>query len=337
MPDRPEPELWSTVELCAADGRLNRAAVGWSRHPLHVCNLPESLARKKRWNYWCVTGETLLFSVTVVDLDVAQMAFAYYYDRATQAFAEHTVVVPAGSTPMPETPSGSIEFAHPAMSVSLLETASGGSRITVEAADFRGVPLQAEIEIDRPAGHETLNVVIPWSDELFQFTSKQNTLPARGTVTIGERHYEFAAPAYACLDYGRGVWPVETAWNWGAASGVQAGRLVGLNLGGAWTDGTGMTENALCIDGQLTKISADLRFDYDRSNFMTPWRITCEGGLVDLRFTPDYERVSKGGNESYFSEVHQVFGRYDGSVIAESGSVGVAGLFGWIEDHQARW
>jgi hypothetical protein len=184
-----------------------------------------------------------------------------------------------------------------------------------------------------------LNVVIPWSDAQFQFTSKQNTLPATGSVSVGDRAYQFAAPSFACLDYGRGVWPEETQWNWGAASGVQSGRAVGLNLGGRWTDGTGMTENAICVDGRLTKVSEDLAFEYDRADVMKRWHIrTTVSDRIDMTFTPEYERVSKGGDGSYFSEVHQVFGIYDGRIAANDGlPIELNALFGWIEDHTARW
>jgi len=36
-----------------------------------------------------------------------------------------------------------------------------------------------------PAGHETLNVVIPWSDSLYQFTSKHQARLAHGTLQVG--------------------------------------------------------------------------------------------------------------------------------------------------------
>ena len=36
----PEPELTTPVDLCTPDGALlNRAALGWSRRPLHRANL----------------------------------------------------------------------------------------------------------------------------------------------------------------------------------------------------------------------------------------------------------------------------------------------------------
>src|SRR5205809_7157472 len=60
-----EPELTAPVMLCGPDSLLTRPAIGWSRHPLHTCNLPDSLPRKKKWNYWAVTSNDLLFSATI--------------------------------------------------------------------------------------------------------------------------------------------------------------------------------------------------------------------------------------------------------------------------------
>lgn len=46
---------------------------------------------------------------------------------------------------------------------------------------------------------------------------------------------------------------------------------MGLQLGGKWTVGTGMTENALCVDGRLTKIGEELDWGY--SDFLGPWTV----------------------------------------------------------------
>jgi hypothetical protein len=100
-----------------------------------------------------------------------------------------------------------------------------------------------------------------------------------------------------------------------------------------------MNENGACIDGRLSKIHEDLVFEYERDALMRPWRIrTAASERVDLRFEPDYERISKADAGAYMSEVHQLFGRYSGSVMADGGEVvRIAGMFGWIEDHVARW
>lgn len=334
-----EPEITAPVRLCGDDGRLNRAAVAWSRHPLHTCNLQPSLARKKKWNYWAVTSNHFLFSATIADIERFQLGGAYLFDRRTKLHLEKTVIQAPGTIHMPETVSGDMVIDHPSMRVALLDHGAG-TRIRVEANDFIGQPLEADIIVERPPGHETLNVVIPWHDEQFQFTSKQNTLPASGFVRLGDKQFDFTAPSFGCLDYGRGVWPEHTVWNWGAASGVQAGRLVGLNLGGQWTDGTGMTENGLCVDGVLTKLSEDLAFEYDRSAPMKPWRVhSTATDRVDLLFEPEFERVSETGDRhAMFVSTHQMFGCYSGRITPDGeDAIQLRDLFGWIEDHEARW
>lgn len=338
VPPTHERELTAPALLCDAQGRLLGESVGWSRTPLHRCDLPAGLQRKKRWNYWCVTDGHTLLSATIADIDFVALAFVYVWDAPTGYFAEKTAICPGGGVVLPETPAGDIVFDNPAMRVALLDE-HGGTRIRIECADFRGQPLAADVLCTRPAGHETLNVVVPWNDTEFQFTSKQNCLPASGTVAIGGMKRAFGDSAYGVLDYGRGVWPHETRWNWGAASGVQGGHTVGLNLGGQWTDGTGMTENGICVDGRLTKIGEDLRFEYDRADMMRPWRVATQGSdRIALEFVPVYERVAKTDGGAYMSEVHQVFGHYAGTVIADgAGPIEVRQMFGWIEDHAARW
>ncbi len=334
-----EPELTRPVPLCGEDGLLNREAVGWSRHPLHLCNLPPTLARKKRWNYWAVTSNDLLFSATIADVDRLQLGGAYLFDRRTHRHIDKAVLQARATIAIPETVAGDMVVDQPAMRVALTDEGAG-TRIRVEAEDFGGMRLEADILVQKPEGHETLNVVIPWSDIQFQYTSKQNTLPASGFVLLGNERLEFSAPAFGCLDYGRGVWPEHTVWNWGSASGVQGGRTVGLNLGGQWTDGTGMTENGICVDGRLTKISENLAFNYDRKAMMKPWRVcTAVTDRIDLVFEPEFERASESGRrDSFFTNAHQMFGCYSGRITPDGGNaVEVRDLFGWIEEHEARW
>jgi hypothetical protein len=339
-PVRDERELLAPVDLCDARGNLSRAALGWSRHPLHRCNLRGHWPRKKRWNYWAITSDKYLFSATVAHIDYLALASVYFLDFETGRMVEQTVTKPLGlGVSLPETVTGDIKFRDRQMRVSLADSGSS-VRIRAASARFGGAELQAELEVGRPAGHETLNVVIPWGRDRFHFTSKQNCLPASGTVRLGGGTYTFEpGNSFGCLDFGRGVWRYDCFWNWGAASGVQAGRIVGLNLGGGWTGGTGMTENGVCVDGRLSKIGEDLSFQYDRSDFMQPWSVRTSGSSrVDLRFVPFFERVAKSDLLVVRSETHQVFGRYSGTVVTDAGeALPLDGLLGWVEQHQARW
>lgn len=323
--------------LCDERGRLNRSAVGWSRRPLHACNLEGRWLRKKRWNYWAVTTETHLFSATVSHLDYAAVVFVYFLDFETEWFHEQTVLAPLGAgVQMPETVTGDIDFRSSGLAVRMNDDGRQ-IQLAVDSRNFGGRPLRAEFAVRRPDGHESINVVIPWSDDTFQFTSKQPALPATGVVELGAERIGF--DGFACLDYGRGIWPYSSTWNWASGSGVQDGRTVGLNLGGRWTDGTDMTENGLVVDGVATKISDDLVFEYDSKDFMKPWRIrTAVTDAVDLEFVPFFERVAKTNALIIRSEVHQMIGRFRGRVVtAEGETLKIDGLVGWAEEHHARW
>jgi hypothetical protein len=73
---------------------------------------------------------------------------------------------------------------------------------------------------------------------------------------------------------------------------------------------------------------------------MKPWRIrTPATDRIDLLFEPEYERISENGSrDANFVSTHQMFGGYSGRIVPDDGAaVEVRDLFGWIEDHEARW
>src|SRR5258708_240920 len=146
-----ERELAAPVLLCGPDGRLNRRAIGWSRHPLHTCNLPPSLARKKKWNYWAVTSNDLLFSATIADVERLQLGGAYLFDRRTHLHIDKAVIQPPNTIRIPEKIAGDMIIEHPGMRVALTDEGSG-TRIRVDAGDFSGRRFLAYISFGRPPG-----------------------------------------------------------------------------------------------------------------------------------------------------------------------------------------
>jgi len=335
-----ERELVEPVDLCRGWRHLNPDAIGWSRTPLHRCNLRSGWLSRKRWNYWAITTEDHVFSVTLADLDYAGLVSLFFADFDAGKIYERNVVTPFGrKLRMPPSMRENLSFRHREMMVDLSWRESD-LRIEVEAADFEGQHLSAEFTVRFPKGHEALGVAIPFSRRTFQYTCKQNTLPARGNVRLGRTEIPFdSINSFACLDFGRGIWPRNTQWNWASASGTRDGRSIGLNLGGQWTDGTGLTENAICVGGHLSKIPEDLVWEYDRTDFMKPWRIVARESMqVNLSFAPFLERVSRLKRGPIHSETHQLFGYYSGVVRTEEAeSILVEDLVGWVEDHRARW
>jgi hypothetical protein len=71
---------------------------------------------------------------------------------------------------------------------------------------------------------------------------------------------------------------------------------------------------------------------------MRPWRMITADGRLNLEFTPFLERTAKTNLLLIFSEVHQMFGQYSGTVKADDGEmIQLDGLVGFAEEHHARW
>nr|WP_016909321.1 DUF2804 domain-containing protein [Streptomyces xiaopingdaonensis] len=214
----------------------------------------------------------------------------------------------------------------------------GGTRLRARCLSPERLPVEVDVHVALPAGHETLSVVVPWSERRFQYTSKQTARPASGGVRVGSEVLRFD-DAWGTLDHGRGRWPRSVRWNWGSASGRSDGRTVGLQLGGKWTRGTGATENALCVDGRLTKLGEELEWTYSPDDERAPWAVRDRGGdHVDLVFTPFHTRRARTDAGLLANRTDQSFGRYDGRIRTEDGEhVAVDGLLGWAEDVRMLW
>lgn len=340
MKQHAEKEILQPTLLCDKKGNLNPAAIGFARKPLIHSNLTGHLMRKKKWNYWCIYGDEIVFSATISHLDYVAVCFVYFLEYETQRYFEKTITIPlGGKLKMPTHVLETITFKNNEMAIDITYI-QNETHLVVSIPNFDGDTLFADLVIQHPPADESLNVVIPWNRKLFQFTGKHHTLPTSGYVTIGDRRFSFTPEEnFAVLDFGRGVWPRQATWNWGMASQRVRGRRIGLNLGGKWTDGTGMTENAVFVDGKMTKIHEDVLFEYDIEDYMQPWKIKTKfSSQVALKFSPFFERVATSNAKLIKSEVHQMFGYYDGHVLLENGeTLVIQQMLGSIEEHIAKW
>lgn len=321
-----EREVIGPAALWRADGSIDRAAVGWSRDAVHTCALPARWGRRKRWHYWCVTSPREVVSLTLADLDYVGLATVVVHDRGSGRAWRDAAVRPLGwPLAWPATArAGAVAVERGRVA---LDFADDGHAIALGARG-RGVALA--IDVVRPAGHQTLGVAVSRAPGLAQYSSKQAALPARGWLELDGVRRALAPEAFACLDWGRGVWPARTRWNWAAASGRVGDRTLGLNLGARWTDGGGATENALVVDGRLTKLAGDVAFTWDRRDPRRPWRL--RGPAVDLTLEPEIIEGHAGPRGGPLPLV-LAFGTFHGRV----GDVEVAELFGWAEELAVVW
>jgi len=71
---------------------------------------------------------------------------------------------------------------------------------------------------------------------------------------------------------------------------------------------------------------------------MKPWIFKDNEGRLDLTFTPFKDRTAATRMVVIDSEVHQMFGHYNGFFISDEGKkVEIKDLVGFAEEHRARW
>lgn len=325
-----ERELTEPVDLCLAGGRLNPAAIGWTRRPLHRANL-RGWGRVKRWEYWGFITPSHIIGIVTSSLDYVGLNGVYVLDRATGTeLVNKDVVVPlARGAVQPEVSGvGAVKARGGGVAVDI-DQRSDGSQIRAQASGF-----DLDVWVPLPTGHESLGVVIPWSRRRFQLTVKDVGRPVRGRLRLADGEVELReSESFAVLDHGRGKWPYSVVWNW--AAGAKPGGPA-IQLGGKWTDGTGLTENGLFVDGRLHKIGDELHWEYDRGDWMRPWRIS--GDRVDVQLHPFHEKASRTNLGVLAGETHQCFGEFTGRARTDDGDwVDLDGLVGWAEEARNRW
>jgi hypothetical protein len=345
-----QSEITRPGPLIDPSGELSQ--VGWMRQPLLDCNLenvsfysglkrPFQRFRIKRWDYYAVFTPRRFFSATIADLGYAGNIFVYTLDFASRELHEEGLVVPLSRGIRLPRSSEEGETVYEGKNAQLLFRAGPGVRELDVAwpAFHEGRGIQAKIRLYSPPTHESMTIVIPIEQKRFYYNRKINSLPAEGHILYGDIQEELKPnESVGSLDWGRGVWAYQSFWNWASTSGfLPDGRTVGLNLGCGFGDLSAATENCLILEGYIHKLE-QVKFEYDAGDYMKPWKFSDDEGRLALDFTPFTERVARTDLKVITSEVHQMFGRYNGYVTADTGErIAIDGLIGFAEEHHARW
>jgi hypothetical protein len=333
-----EIELTERVPLTGPDGRLNPASVGWARRPVVdtaglLLGPHRAWGRTKRWEYWNVITPTHILALTVSSIDYAAVHEVWVLDRARgTTWSKAATVLPARDVELaPILGMGRARARTKDLAIDLDPLPHGGTRLRASIPD-----VSFDVSVTRPHHHDCLAVVVPWSRNRFQYTVKDVALDAIGVVAIGGVDHPVPPGSWAVLDHGRGRWPYDVVWNWGAGSGESRGHRIGLQLGGRWTAGTGTTENGLLVDGHLYKIHDELTWDYDLDDWPRPWRV--RGGGLDATLVPFHNKRSSTNLLVVSSRTDQCFGHWSGTYeTPHGGSIAFDDLVGWGEDVHNRW
>lgn len=331
-----EPAIDGVVSLTLPNGRLNREAIGWATAPIiDTSGLGRGWGRNKRWEYWNIATPEYLIGLTVSHIDYACVHEVWVYERASGSQWHRTATVfPARGGMLAPTLEQGRSMARSKNLAIDIDEVRGGTRLRAEIPQ-----VSLDVVVALPEGHERLALVVPWSDTRFQYTVKDIARPACGELRLDGATHAIggeAGEAWAVLDHGRGRWPYDIDWNWGAGSGRSNGRVIGLQLGAKWTAGTGVSENAVFVDGRMHKIHGETRWEYELEQWRAPWRVS--GGGLEATFEPFYNKRTRTDLLVLKGHTDQCFGVWSGSFRTVDGErIDFDGLIGWAEEVHNRW
>lgn len=328
--------LNATARLCDASGHLDPAAIGWSSRPRLNYAIPGNLGRRKRWNHWCITTPQWTLSLTQADLDYVGYAAVFFLDLQTGQSHAHTQMRPfARHCNLPDTPHEGHSFEHPGLHLKV-EEHPGRASLSCVVPSLGGQPLRVSLDITRPSHLQSANLVVPFAGKGFHACSRQVGLPCSGTVQLGEHSYSCnSGHSFAALDFGRGVWPFKSAWT--RAVFAAPGGIAG-NFGAGWTDGSGLSENALWFGGELQHLLQPVEITPSDNEQLGHWQLSSSDQRVALRFSPLKLQHIASRIGPLRADTRQWFGRFDGTLLAPNGElVPVVGALGWLGATQARW
>lgn len=343
------------------DNQGNLLVTGWAKQPLVDANLEDlkfySLKlfqplRVKRWQYYGITTPTNFFSFTISNVGYLASIFAYMLDFNTNEFHEDTLSIPFGRGVIlaRNSTAGDCYYKKDDLHLHFSVKSDNLRILDIYWPDFCSTFLKADLNIRLEPGHESMVNIFPYQNKRFFYTRKINCMPVKGIVEYGvntgklenspsSKTYNLDPQnSLAVLDWGVGVWPYRSFWIWASFSHyLEDGRTIGLNLGGGIGNNPEITDNAVILNGKISKFG-NIEFKYDNRDFKKPWHLRSDDGKLDLEFIPFFERVAKTDIVFLASEVHQIFGRYYGIIIMGDGEkISIDGLIGWAEEHRARW
>lgn len=311
-------------------------------NPEHVSLYPVLLLNKmriKEWDYYGITTRDYFVSATISHIGYAGLIFVYYIDFKTKQYIEDTLITPLGKGFTLGRSSDDDSYFKKDDITFAFKKKGVEREVYVNWPQFgKGKGFHAHWII-KQTPHDSIVMMTPIGKKRFYYNQKINCMPASGAFILDGKEYGFDFNhALATLDWGRGVWEYTSFWNWASASWfLPDGTTFGLNLGEGFGDLSYATENCFFINGRINKLDK-VKFNYDNTHFMKPWYFGSNDGRLGLTFTPFFERVASSNLLVITSEVHQLFGMYNGFVVDNSGKkITVSNIIGWAEEHHARW
>jgi Protein of unknown function (DUF2804) len=287
---------------------------------------------EKRWQALFLATPQAMISFAIVDGGYLSSGILSVFDRgARRVLIDSNPVLPPLFAFVAEEPNDGMRAVFTGPRIGARIERSGGRILATARWGNAAIDLALDARSAPPAMTSSSRL----GPGRFNFTQKLVGLAAEGEIRIGNARFA-ARGEPAGLDFTHGYLARDTSWRWAFASARQGGRLIGFNLSEGFMD-SGTGENALWVDGAPCSVGP-VRFDFEPSAPLAPWRIRAADGSLDLTFQPEGYRSQNVDLKLVVSKYLQPFGVFSGQVTTVSGErLVLDSLPGVTEDHTARW
>ena len=311
----------------------------YHRNDIKACKL-----KIKEWDYYYFGDEKYGIALTIDDNSYMGLVSATILNFKEKKRNETTKMFwfPLGKTKMPETSiDGSVEVNKKGYSFKFLNE-KGKRHLLVEITNFDGNYFMCDVELSLTTPNSMV-IATPFKRKKhFYYNQKINLLKVNGCFSYGNLKHNFKN-AYGVLDWGRGVWEYSNTWFWASLNGEENNHLIGFNLGYGFGDTKNASENMLFYDKEVFKLN-DVIFDIPikenskrKLDFLKPWKIYDNDGMIDLTFYPILDRHAKINALILGQNSHQVFGYFKGQFNVGGKTIEITNILGFAEKVKNRW
>lgn len=288
----------------------------------------------KHFEFFGIQTPQIVFGSGLVRLGLVNLAFAYVFDKKKAELSEWSRLSAFDQHLRIDTrPKGHTSYQSPDATFDSRRTPAIHQLAFTIGAQRRG---RLSIHTEN---HDVVGLCTPIANTGFAYAQKTAGMPVEGFVNWDGKVYPVdPKTAGCCHDWTAGYLRRETFWKWVCISGVLGnGQTFCLNAS-CGVNETSHSENGYWIDGQFTPIGL-VEFDYDRDRpEQSMWTITSNDGRLQLRFKPAGSKKEHQNRLVMASRFTQCFGEFSGHLVDRGDDlIDLGGLWGWCEDHYAKW
>lgn len=301
----------------------------------------------KEWDYYLIYNKNYAVALTIADnsymgmISASLINFNEIKEKTTSLISLFT----NGKTNLPSTSkTGDIKVKNKKVNIEFLN--DGRTRfLKLDMKKFdKNKPLKLEFTLtDEPQDSMVIATPFKENKKAFYYNQKIIAMKAEGYVIYGDEKIEFSKKdTLGLLDWGRGVWTYKNTWYWGAGQGYVDNNLIGFNIGYGFGDTSNATENMLFVNGKAHKLD-QVTFNIPKDengndDYLKPWSFTSNDKRFEMNFAPIIDRKSKTDLGIICSDQHQIFGKFNGTIILDDGSaITLNDFLGFAEKVFNKW